>query len=186
MNAPDIPMGVDVPAAPNIPLPPDWAVLSAEVADLAARRDIHAAINAYMRGQDRLLPDVQRQAFHDDAWVDCGLFAGPAADFIDFAQGFLAACDTSQHLIGQVDIRLDGLRASGEVYFLAHHRITEDGEKKDLFVAGRYHDTYEDRGQGWKIARRKEIVNWARTDAAADSFLATQPCLHRAARGEHG
>ncbi|WP_374479265.1 nuclear transport factor 2 family protein [Zoogloea sp.] len=160
--------------------------LRAEVADLAARRDIHQALNNYMRGQDRLLPPTQRLAFHPDAWVDCGLFAGPAAEFIDFAQGFLAACDASQHLIGQVSITLDGRKAKGEVYFIAHHRITENGEKKDLFVAGRYHDEYEDRGQGWKIARRKEIVDWARTDAAADAFLKDQPALHLAARGELG
>lgn len=170
----------------NAPEAIDLAALQAEVADLAARRDIHQALTNYMRGQDRLLPDVQRLAFHDDAWVDCGLFAGPAAEFIDFAQGFLAACDGSQHLIGQVDIELDGNRATGEVYFIAHHRVTEDGEKKDLFVAGRYHDEYENRGDGWKIARRKEIVDWARTDPAADAFLREQAGLHLAARGEHG
>jgi len=72
------------------------------------------------------------------------------------------------------------------VYFSAHHRIIEDGEKKDLFVAGRYHDEYEDRGDGWKIARRKEIVDWARTDSAADSFLKDQAGLHLAGRGEQG
>ena len=170
----------------NAPEALDLAALRAEVADLAARRDIQKALNAYMRGQDRLLPDLQRSAFHADGRVDCGLFAGKAWDFVDFAQGFLANCDASQHLIGQVDIRLDGNKATGEVYFVAHHRITENGEKKDLFVAGRYHDEYEDRGDGWKIARRKEIVDWARTDAAADSFLKDQVGLHVAARGEHG
>lgn len=164
----------------------DLEALRDQVADLTARRDIRQALNDYMRGQDRLLPDTQRQAFHADAWVDCGLFAGPADEFIDFAQGFLAACDASQHLIGQVSIRIDGRRATGEVYFIAQHRITEEGQKKDLFVAGRYQDEYEDRGQGWKIARRKEIVDWARTDPAADSFLAAQTALHLAARGEGG
>lgn len=162
------------------------ASLQAEVADLSARRDIHKALNSYMRGQDRLLPDVQRQSFHEDAWVDCGLFAGRAWDFIEFAQGFLANCDASQHLIGQVDLHLEGKRARGEVYFIAHHRVTENGEKFDLFVAGRYHDEYEDRGQGWKIALRKEVVDWARTDPAADGFLKEQTALHLAGRGENG
>jgi len=160
--------------------------LRAELADLTARRDIQQALNDYMRGQDRLLPELQRQAFHEDAWVDCGLFAGRAWEFVDFAQGFLAQCDASQHLIGQVDIKLDGKRAQGEVYFIAHHRTTENGEKLDLFVAGRYHDEYENRGDGWKIFRRKEIVDWARTDPAADSFLKEQTALHLASRGEQG
>ena len=143
----------------------DLQALQAEVADLAARRDIHKALNQYMRGQDRLLPDVQRQAFHEDAHVDCGLFADNFGDALKV---------------------LDGKTAKGEVYFIAHHRITENGEKKDLFVAGRYHDEYQDRGQGWKIARRKEIVDWARTDGATDSFLKEQTALHIADRGEHG
>lgn len=160
--------------------------LRAEVADLTARRDIEKAIRNYMRAQDRLLPELHLSAFHQDAWVDCGLYAGPAAGFVDFAQGFLAQCEASQHLVGQVDIKLDGNRATGEVYFLAHHRTLEHGERFDLFVAGRYHDEYENRGDGWKIARRKEIVDWARTDPAADGFLREQPGLHLAGRGEAG
>jgi hypothetical protein len=45
------------------------------------------------------------------------------------------------------------------------------GGKKDLIVSGRYIDRYEDRGHGWKIAKRRESIDWARTDHAADSFL---------------
>jgi len=162
---------------------PDAIDLEAEVRDLAARRDIHAAVHAYMRGQDRLLPDVQRRAFHDDAFVDAGLFAGGPDAYVDFAQGFLAQTRGSQHLIGQVDIRIDGDTAYGEVYFFAWHRVVEDGEDKDLMVAGRYVDQYENRDGGWKIARRREIVDWARTDPPADSFLKQQTALHLAGRG---
>lgn len=160
--------------------------LRAEVADLSARRDIKKAARNYMRAQDRLLPELHLSAFHSDARVDCGLYAGTAAGFVDFAQGFLANCDCSQHLIGQMDIKVDGNRATGEVYFIAHHRTTESGEKYDLFVAGRYHDEYENRGDGWKIACRKEIIDWARTDLAADGFLREQTALHLGRRGEHG
>ena len=156
------------------------------IAQLVAERDIRKAVNSYMRGQDRLLPELQMSAFHPDAWVDCGLFAGSAAEFVDFAQGFLAQCDGCQHMIGQVDLEIDGDSAHGEVYFLAQHRITEDGQKKDLFVAGRYKDEYQCRDGRWAITRRKEIVDWARTDPATDSFLAQQPSLHLARRGVEG
>ncbi|HEX8056538.1 MAG TPA: nuclear transport factor 2 family protein, partial [Novosphingobium sp.] len=50
--------------------------LEAEVRDLAARRDIADAVHRYMRGLDRLDPALQRTAFHDDAWIDAGIFAG--------------------------------------------------------------------------------------------------------------
>ncbi len=158
--------------------------LESEVRDLAARRDIYAAVCKYMRGQDRLLPALQLEAFHPDARADCGLFAGTAAEYVEFAQGFLGNLKSSHHLIGQVDIQVDGDSATGEVYFIAHHRLVEDGDEKDLFVSGRYQDRYEDRGDGWKIAERREIVDWARTDPAADGFLAENPSIILGRRGE--
>ena len=145
--------------------------LEAEVRDLAARRDINAAIQRYVRGQDRLLPDVQLSAFHADAYVDCGLFAGSARGFVDFAQGFLRDLSASQHLIGQAQIDVHGDSADGEVYFIAWHRLVEDGEEKDLFVAGRYVDRYERRDGEWRIAKRRELIDWTRTDPAADGFM---------------
>jgi hypothetical protein len=144
---------------------------AAELHDLCARRDIYDAVCRYMRGQDRLMPDLQRSAFHDDAYVDCGLFAGDAKAYTDFAQGFLAKLKSSHHLIGQVQIKVEGSIAHGEVYFIAWHRLIEDGVEKDLLVSGRYVDEYQDRGTGWKIARRRELIDWARTDPAADDFL---------------
>jgi hypothetical protein len=153
--------------------------LEAEVRDLAARRDIYNVICNYMRGQDRLMPELHRSAFHDDAWDDCGLYTGDASGFVDFAQGFLANLKSTQHLIGQAQITVEGSVAHGEVYFIAWHRLVEDGVEKDLFVAGRYIDRYEDRGTGWKIAKRQELIDWARTDPASDSFLRETPALQR-------
>jgi hypothetical protein len=156
--------------------------LEAEIRDLAARRDIHKAVCNYMRGQDRLRPEIQRTAFHDDAFVDCGLFAGGPDGYVDFAQGFLGRLEGSQHLIGQIDLEVEGDIARGEVYFLAWHRIEEAGEAKDLIVCGRYVDEYARRGGEWKIAKRREIIDWARTDPAADSFIKEYQALHLAGR----
>lgn len=158
--------------------------LEAEVRDLAARRDIYDAVCRYMRGQDRLDPVLHRSAFHDDAWVDCGLMAGTADEFVTFAQGFLAELEASQHVIGQVQISIDGDRASGEVYFYAWHRIHEDGKPRDLSVAGRYVDEYTCKNGEWRISRRCEIVDWARTDDAADGFLSANTVIRAGRRGE--
>jgi hypothetical protein len=86
-------------------------------------------------------------------------------------------------LIGQTHIKVEGDVAHGEIYFLAQHRIVEDDIEKDLFVAGRYIDRYEDRGDGWRIAKRRELIDWARTDPASDSFLKEQTKLCLGARG---
>jgi hypothetical protein len=145
--------------------------LEAEVRDLAARRDIMDACQRYMRAQDRLLPELHLTAFHEDAYVDCGLFKGAAAGFVDFAQGFLRDLKASQHLIGQHRIEFDRDGADGEVYFMAWHRIVEEGEEKDLFVCGRYVDRYEKKNGEWRIAKRCELIDWARTDRATDGFM---------------
>jgi SnoaL-like domain len=159
--------------------------LEAEVRDLCARRDINDALCCYMRGQDRLDPVLHRSAFHDDAYVDCGLMSGTADEFVTFAQGFLGDLEGSQHIIGQVQIDVKGDAASGEVYFYAWHRIRENGEPKDLSVAGRYIDEYACKNGQWRIQKRCELIDWARTDAAADAFLAENPVLQRGKqRGE--
>lgn len=157
--------------------------LEAEVRDLAARRDITEAVHNYMRAQDRLLPDLHRSAFHEDGHVDCGVFKGSTDGFVDFAQQFLRDLKASQHLIGQIQIHFDGDDAAdGEVYFIAWHRTVEEGEDKDLFVAGRYVDRYEKRDGTWRIAQRHELIDWARTDPVTDSFMSV-PGLLLGARG---
>lgn len=160
----------------------DGPSIEAALADLLARRDIYDLICTYMRAQDRLLPDLHRSVFHEDAFIDCGPVAGSRDVFVDYAQTLLGDMISSHHAIAQAHIQVDGRTATGEVYFIAQHRILEDGIEKDLLVAGRYIDEYEDRGAGWKIARRHELIDWARTDPASDSFL-SQVKLNMAARG---
>ena len=154
----------------------------AAIDDLIAKAAIHEALCRYMRGQDRLDPVLHRSAFHDDAWVDCGLMNGSADEFVRFAQGLLGDMAGSQHIIGQVQITVDGQRASGEVYFFAWHRFHEEGAPKDLIVAGRYVDEYACRGGDWRIIKRRELIDWARTDDAADAFLKDNPMLPRGGR----
>lgn len=154
--------------------------LEAEIRDLAARRDIHKAIFAYMRGQDRLDHDLQMTAFHTDSDVDCGLLRGGPKAYTDFAQGFLAGMGGSQHLVGQIDLEVDAEAGtgSGEVYFFAWHRQFEDGEEFDLFMAGRYIDEYTYKDGKWAIQRRRELIDWARKDAPSDAFMAGMPLIH--------
>lgn len=157
--------------------------LEAEVRDLAARRDINDCLCRYMRGQDRLDPVLHRSAFHDDAWVDCGLMNGSAAEFVAFAQGFLGDIEGSQHIIGQVQLTVNGDAASGEVYFFAWHRLLEEGVPTDLLVAGRYIDEYACRNGDWRIVRRRELIDWAKSTPAADQFLRDNALPMGARRG---
>ena len=158
--------------------------LDAEMRDYAARRDITDAVQRYMRGLDRLDPDLQRSAFSDDAWVDCGLMAGPVDAFVTFAQGLLAGMDATQHLLGQVRIELhDESSASGESYFQAWHAARDEaGNPRDLFIAGRYIDEYACNNGEWRIRRRHLITDWTRDEAADRSFFVANPTTNRGGR----
>lgn len=158
--------------------------LEPEVRDLAARRDIQQAVFNYMRGQDRLDPALQLAAFHDDADVDCGLLRGGPRAYTDFAQGFLATMTGSQHLIGQMDLNIDAEAGTGtgEIYFFAWHRTVEEGAELDLFMAGRYIDEYRLKAGKWAIQRRRELIDWARKEPAADAILSEVPLIHLSGR----
>ncbi|MEZ5743013.1 MAG: nuclear transport factor 2 family protein [Sphingomonadaceae bacterium] len=151
--------------------------LEAEVRDLAARRDITDAVQRYMRGLDRLDPAMQRSAFHDDAYIDVGLFKGGADDFVEFAQGLLAAMEATHHFLGQIRIEMrDAANASGECYFQAwHDSRNEDGAERDLFISGRYIDEYSCRDGVWRIAKRKLITDWITDDPANRAFWNQDP-----------
>ncbi|MEO9500266.1 MAG: nuclear transport factor 2 family protein [Parasphingorhabdus sp.] len=127
----------------------------------------------YMRGLDRLDRDLLRAQFWDDAWMDYGIYTGGADGFADFCMEALSSHVRNHHIIGQNLVEIDGDQAYGEVYFQAYHRIVgEEGEERDVVIAGRYVDRYQKRAGIWKFAYRSEVVDWARDDPAADAFLA--------------
>ena len=158
--------------------------VEAELRDYATRRAITDVVQRYMRGLDRLDAALQRSAFHDDAYVDCGFMKGTADEFTSFAQGFLAEMEGSQHFLGQVQIEIHSAEhASGECYFQAWHAAHDpQGKLRDLFVAGRYVDEYTYKNGGWRISRRKLIVDWVRDDPADDGFYRNNPNINRAGR----
>ena len=69
--------------------------------------------------------------------------------------------DATTHFIGQSTIyTLNGSRAIGETYCLAHH-VTVDGEKRRLMLASlRYHDTFVKTDGEWLFAERLLYVDW--------------------------
>jgi hypothetical protein len=68
---------------------------------------------------------------------------------------------TTMHFVGQNTIlTLDGDRAAGEAYCIAHH-LTLDGEKRRLMVAYlRYLDTFAKIDGAWLFAERLLYVDW--------------------------
>jgi hypothetical protein len=69
--------------------------------------------------------------------------------------------DATTHFVGQSTIfTLDGDRATGETYCLAHH-VTADGGQRHLMIASlRYLDTFVKIDGAWLFAERLLYVDW--------------------------
>jgi hypothetical protein len=76
--------------------------------------------------------------------------------------------DATTHFVGQSTIfTLNGDRATGEAYCLAHH-VTVNGDKRRLMVASlRYLDTFAKIDGAWFFAERLLYVDWLEQRALA-------------------
>jgi SnoaL-like domain len=134
----------------------------------------------YMRGLDRLDAALVRSVFAQDATTHYGAFRGGADEMPDMAMTALSAYRTTQHLLGQINLEIDGDTATGEVYFQAFHQhATEDF---DRFICGRYIDRYARRNGTWLITHRTEVVDWTRTEPTAEEYFAKRPHTVRGTR----
>jgi hypothetical protein len=71
--------------------------------------------------------------------------------------------EVTTHFMGQSTIVLDGNRATGETYCIAHHVLASEG-KRTLFIASlRYYDVFAKVEGKWLFAERKLIVDWTDT-----------------------
>ena len=72
--------------------------------------------------------------------------------------------NTTMHFNGQSTVSLDGDRATGESYCLAHHlTIGEDGQRTMMIASIRYLDEFVKQDGQWLFAERRLMVNWTET-----------------------
>jgi hypothetical protein len=69
----------------------------------------------------------------------------------------------TMHFNGQSTVSLDGDRATGDSYTIAHHVFTEDGTRKMMVAWLRYLDVFTKIEQTWYIAERQIILEWSET-----------------------
>ena len=70
--------------------------------------------------------------------------------------------EATTHFIGQSTVVLNGDRATGETYCIAHHVSASEG-KRTLFIAFRYYDVFAKVEGKWLFAERKLMVDWTDT-----------------------
>ena len=139
-----------------------------EQADRLAIREL---VDAYAHCADRRDADGQRSLFTEDTqfvvYMD-GQGSEPT-QVLDGREALTPVFDglnryqATVHFNGQSTIALDGERATGESYCIAHHLFTENGERKLMIAWLRYGDTFVKVDGAWLFAERKLYVDWAET-----------------------
>lgn len=147
---------------------------------LADEAELRALSATYTRGLDRHDRDLVRSVFADDATTHYGTFTGGPDEMADMAMRALSAYSATQHFLGQINLEIDGDRATGEVYFQAFHQHATEGF--DRFICGRYIDRYERRDGRWRMTHRTEVVDWTRTEPTADDYFTKRPQTVRGTR----
>jgi SnoaL-like domain len=71
--------------------------------------------------------------------------------------------EATMHFNGQSTVTLDGDRATGESYTIAHHVFTEDVTRKIMVAWLRYLDVFAKLEGSWYFAERKLILDWSET-----------------------
>lgn len=145
------------------------------VEELLAKQEIRELSCKYMRGLDRLDPELLRSVFLPYAYCEYGFYDGGVDGFVDLAMNALRDHADNHHMIGQALIEVEGDEAFGEIYFNAYHKVPVDSGFEDLVIAGRYLDRYEKRDGAWKIAYRSERNDWSRTSPTTSPYFDQTP-----------
>jgi SnoaL-like domain len=140
----------------------------AEAADRLALREL---FDAYAHCADRRDAEGQKALFTDDT-VFAVFMDGEGSEPTYVVNGReeltpvfddLNRYEATTHFNGQSTIALDGERATGESYTIAHHVYTEDGMRKIMIASLRYLDTFTKHDGLWYFAERMLILDWSET-----------------------
>lgn len=145
------------------------SISAEEAADRLAIREL---VDAYARCADRRDAQGQMALFTEDTrflvFMDATA-SEPTQELrgrASLAPVFdnLNSYEATTHFNGQSTVNIDGDRASGESYCLAHHVSVDDEGGRTLMVASiRYHDQFVRLDEGWRFAERRLLVDWTET-----------------------
>jgi SnoaL-like protein len=71
--------------------------------------------------------------------------------------------EATMHFNGQSTVTVDGDRATGESYTIAHHVFSEEGTRTIMVAWLRYLDVFAKIDGDWYFAERKLILEWSET-----------------------
>ena len=139
-----------------------------EAADRLAIRELfdayaHCADHRDAAGQKALFTADTRFAVYMEGEGAEPTYVLDGRDALTPAFADLNRYDTTTDFNGQSTVTMDGDRATGESYTIAHHLFSEDGVRKIMIASLRYLDTFTKIGDAWYFAERELILDWSET-----------------------
>jgi hypothetical protein len=139
-----------------------------EQADRLAIREL---VDAYAHCADRRDAEGQKSLFAEDTHFVVYMDGqGSEATYaLDGREALTPVFDdlnryqATMHFNGQSTISLEGGRARGESYCIAHHLFTDQGQRKLMVAWLRYGDTFVKVDGAWLFAERNLYVDWTET-----------------------
>jgi hypothetical protein len=139
--------------------------------DAADRVALRELFDAYAHCADRRDAEGQKALFTDDTVFAVYMDGdGSEPTYVLEGRGALTPVfddlnryEVTTHFNGQSTVDLDGDRATGESYTIAHHLYTEEGVRKIMVASLRYLDTFAKVDGAWYFAERKLILDWSET-----------------------
>ena len=140
----------------------------AEAADRLALRELfdayaHCADRRDAEGQKALFTADTRFAVYMDGEASEPTYVLEGREALTPVFADLNRYEATTHFNGQSTITIDGDRAGGESYTIAHHLFSKNGERQIMIASLRYEDTFVKVNGAWLFAERNLILDWSET-----------------------
>ena len=145
----------------------------AEAADRLALRELfdayaHCADRRDAEGQKALFTEDTRFAVYMDGEDSEPTYVLQGRESLTPVFDDLNRYEVTTHFNGQSTVAIDGDRATGEGYTIAHHVYTDEGTRKIMIASLRYLDTFAKLEGRWCFAERNLILDWSETRSLAE------------------
>lgn len=140
--------------------------LEAQLQALSDKAAIADVIHNYAAGVDGHDWTLFRSCFADEleadftSLKDMGHFRGPSDTWVAAAKTLMENLDATQHLMGNIQVELDGDRAVARNYLHAQHVRNDELGERHYIIAGHYRHELVRTDKGWRIAKYSLTAQW--------------------------
>jgi 3-phenylpropionate/cinnamic acid dioxygenase small subunit len=138
--------------------------MSLSLQQVADRLEIQDLLVDYAHAIDTKNWDALDVVFNEDAFIDytaMGGAKGNRTEIKEFLAKAMPMFPHTQHLVANMQIRVDGDEGTGRIMCHNPQVMEIDGKKSIFFLGLWYVDKYRRTADGWRIVERVEEKGWA-------------------------